>query len=45
MDILDYTQKHENFRQRLRSFCETHVTPHVDRWEAEGDGCEDRKRR
>ncbi len=36
MDILSYTPEQENFRQRLRAFCESHVTPHVDQWETDG---------
>ena len=36
MEIITYTQKHEDFRQRLRTFCETQVTPHVDQWETDG---------
>jgi len=36
MEILNYTSEHEDFRKRLRTFCDTEVTPHVDRWEAEG---------
>jgi alkylation response protein AidB-like acyl-CoA dehydrogenase len=35
MDILNYTPEHDDFRQRLRAFCETEVTPNVDRWEAD----------
>lgn len=34
MDILTYTPEHEDFRQRLRIFCDTEVTPYVDQWEA-----------
>ncbi|WP_319405071.1 acyl-CoA dehydrogenase family protein [uncultured Desulfosarcina sp.] len=33
MEILNYTPKHEDFRQRLKAFCETDVIPRVDRWE------------
>ena len=36
MEILIYTEEHEDFRQRLRAFCETEVTPYVDQWEMEG---------
>ena len=36
MDILTYTPEHDDFRQRLRIFCEIEVTPHVDQWEADG---------
>ncbi len=35
MHILTYTPEQEDFRQRLRAFCESDVIPHVDRWEAE----------
>ncbi len=35
MDILTYTPEHDNFRRRLRSFCETEVTPYVDQWETD----------
>jgi alkylation response protein AidB-like acyl-CoA dehydrogenase len=33
MDILKYTDDHKRFRQRLREFLETEVTPYVDQWE------------
>lgn len=35
MDILTYTPEHDNFRRRLRSFCETEVIPYVDQWETD----------
>ncbi len=35
MDILNYTDKHLDFRQRLRAFLKAEVTPFVDRWEKE----------
>ena len=35
MEILQYTDKHLDFRQRLSSFLETEVTPFVERWEKE----------
>ena len=35
MDILTYNPEHDAFRQRLRIFCETEVTPYVDQWEAD----------
>jgi acyl-CoA dehydrogenase len=35
MEILTYTEDHQLFRERLRRFCETEVTPHADRWEAD----------
>ncbi|MDY6824617.1 MAG: acyl-CoA dehydrogenase family protein [Thermodesulfobacteriota bacterium] len=33
MDILHYTDAHEEFRHRLRTFCENEITPFVDEWE------------
>ncbi len=36
MDILRYTPDHEDFRQRLRAFCDVEVIPHVDQWEVDG---------
>lgn len=36
MDILTYTTEHEDFRQRLRTFCDREVIPHVDQWEKDG---------
>jgi acyl-CoA dehydrogenase len=33
MEILHYTQKHKDFRKRLRSFIEREVLPNVDQWE------------
>jgi alkylation response protein AidB-like acyl-CoA dehydrogenase len=33
MEILNYTDEHIDFRNRLRKFLETEVTPHVDQWE------------
>ena len=33
MDILHYTDAHEKFRHRLRTFCENEITPFVDEWE------------
>ena len=35
MDILTYNPEHDAFRQRLRIFCETEVTPYVEKWEAD----------
>ncbi len=35
MDILQYTDRHHDFRKRLRAFLETEVTPHVEQWEKE----------
>lgn len=33
MEILHYTEKHNDFRQRLRAFCKNEVIPHADQWE------------
>jgi len=33
MDILKFTEKHKAFRERLRIFLATEVTPYVDEWE------------
>lgn len=33
MEILKYTDDHKQFRQRLRGFLETEITPYVDQWE------------
>lgn len=35
MDILHYTDAHNEFRRRLRSFCEQEIMPNAARWEAE----------
>ena len=36
MDILNYTDAHTEFRERLRSFIAEEVTPNVDQWEKDG---------
>ncbi len=36
MNIIEYDQAHEDFRRRLRSFCDANIIPHVDRWEKDG---------
>ena len=36
MEILKYTQEHQNFRKRLRDFFTKEVTPHADQWEKDG---------
>lgn len=36
MDILKFTPEHEDFRKRLRAFCEAHIIPFVDQWEKDG---------
>ncbi len=33
MEILNYTEEHKNFRERLRVFLEKEVTPFADQWE------------
>ncbi|MCP4213205.1 MAG: acyl-CoA dehydrogenase, partial [bacterium] len=33
MEILNYTEEHQNFRKRLRSFLAEEVTPFADQWE------------
>ena len=33
MDILNFTEEHNQFRERLRSFLENEVTPYADQWE------------
>ncbi len=33
MEILNYTEEHHNFRERLRDFLEKEVTPFADQWE------------
>jgi alkylation response protein AidB-like acyl-CoA dehydrogenase len=35
MEILQYTEDHNQFRERLRGFLAEEVTPFVDQWEAE----------
>ena len=36
MEILKYTEEHQNFRKRLRDFLEKEVTPLADQWEKDG---------
>ena len=36
MEILQYTEDHREFRQRLRRFLEKEVTPYADEWEKAG---------
>ncbi len=36
MEILQYTEKHQQFRKKLRAFCQTEVIPHIDQWERDG---------
>ena len=35
MEILQFTEKHHDFRKRLRVFLAEKVTPYVDQWEKE----------
>ncbi len=35
MEILQFTEKHHDFRKRLRAFLAEKVTPYVDQWEKE----------
>ncbi len=36
MEILKYTEEHQDFRKRLRDFLAKEVTPHADQWEKDG---------
>ena len=36
MEILNYTEEHKKFRERLRAFLEKEVTPFADQWERDG---------
>ena len=36
MEILQYTEKQQQFRKKLRAFCQTEVIPHIDQWERDG---------
>lgn len=36
MEIIKYTEEHNKFRERLRSFLEKEVIPYADQWEADG---------
>jgi len=36
MDILNYTDAHNDFRERLKAFVASEVTPHVEQWEKDG---------
>ncbi len=36
MEILNYTEEHNLFRERLRTFLEKEVTPFADQWEKDG---------
>jgi len=36
MDLLNYTKEHEQFREKLRGFCQREITPYVQKWENDG---------
>jgi alkylation response protein AidB-like acyl-CoA dehydrogenase len=36
MEILNYTEAHNDFRERLRAFLEKEITPFGDQWEKDG---------
>jgi alkylation response protein AidB-like acyl-CoA dehydrogenase len=36
MEILQYTQKHIQFRKKLQRFCKKEIIPHIDQWEKSG---------
>ena len=36
MELIRYTDAHEDFRRRLRRFCDCEVIPHVAQWERDG---------
>ncbi|MBT8370673.1 MAG: acyl-CoA dehydrogenase family protein, partial [Deltaproteobacteria bacterium] len=36
MNILNYTDKHKDFREQLQAFVASEVTPNVDKWEKDG---------
>ena len=36
MEILSYTPEQNDFRRRLRQFCDEQIIPHVDQWEKDG---------
>jgi len=36
MEILQYSQTHDDFRTRLRAFCDERIIPFVDQWEQDG---------
>jgi len=37
MEDLFFSDEHKALRQTIRQFVEREITPHVDRWEEEGD--------
>ena len=36
MDLLNYTKKHDQFRRKLRGFCQREIIPYVSKWENDG---------
>ena len=36
MEILHYTEEHEQFREKLRNFCQSEIIPNVAQWEKDG---------
>lgn len=36
MDLLHYTEEHEQFREKLRGFCQREIIPNVPQWEKDG---------
>ena len=36
MDLLNYTKKHDQFRRKLRAFCQREIIPYVSKWENDG---------
>ena len=35
MEILQYTDQHHEFRQRMRRFLQEEILPHVEQWESD----------
>lgn len=35
MDIIQYSDKHKQFRENIRAFCEKEITPFTDQWETD----------
>ncbi|MBT4269214.1 MAG: acyl-CoA dehydrogenase [Deltaproteobacteria bacterium] len=35
MSFLNYTEDHQQFRQRLQKFCQEEIVPYADQWEAD----------
>ena len=36
MELLHYTEEHEQFRRKLRGFCQKKIIPNVRKWEKDG---------